>query len=163
MTIRAPLITTVPRTTQRDRGFVSSNLLLTVLAVAAVAVPFKQSNWPNPRPTPRASQPPDSSPNLLVTTLAPVAASPFSQKEWQIPSRRSVQQPDVQQNFLVRIPAVAASPFRHNIWHNQPVRFFYKDYSWIQNLHQTTLAPVLVPGLAKHRGFLRNVGRLLSG
>lgn len=83
---------------------VSQNLLLTLLAVTAAAVPFAQRDWPTPRPS--AQTLPTPVPNLLLTTLAPAAPTPFKQAEWPVPARGLVRQVDAPPNLLLA-PGIA--------------------------------------------------------
>jgi len=96
-------------------------------------------------------------PNLLLTILTAVAASPFYQTDWPNPVRIKSLLYDFYQNIigttleivpLFRIPASTMNPVS---------RVVRAESIWIQNLLETTLGDT-----GRNRGFTRNVGRMLN-
>lgn len=144
MTIRAPLVCSIARGAPQNAGFVSVNLLATVLAVAAGPAPFYQTEWPNPQARVFRQ---DTSwiQNLNATTLAPAASNPFAQFDWTNPRGRSFIPSFAQNNLLgttlANIPRIELTQVSWGSFAHRTV--FQPGFQ--QNILQTTLASAPEP------------------
>jgi hypothetical protein len=157
---RPPLYTQRSKARKRS-DFDVPNLLLTVLAVAVVAVPFSQEDWPNRKRFGRVGVV-DVAPNLLLTTLATPTPTPF--KLIDLPSRQRFNKRNIDwnQNLLATTlaPEIVADPLPF-VQNNFPTRSIRKVYAQedVPNLLQTTLAVTVIPFSQNEFLYLRKIGR----
>lgn len=112
MTIRAPHFSKrVSRKVQQPQPV--ANLLLTTLVVVA-AVPFAQTDWPNPEPLP-TQQPLQLGMPLVI--LEDAGEKPFNQLDWPNPTLATHIQTPVQ----IGASIVLSVPFRQTQWPNPTV------------------------------------------
>lgn len=124
---------------QIGQSNVTQNLLLTVLAVAAVTTVFRA---PLITSVPKqSSQPAISVPNLLTSTLAPaVVASPFLPADLAQPRTRAAYRQSQDQQNLLTTPGLTP-PFRQSDWPGVAKRAGIQQQGFQQNL-------LLAPGIA---------------
>ena len=131
---------------KRGRGreyllFFNSAIITTIVAaVSAQAVPFFQTEWPNPQR--KSKQQPTETPNLLLTTLAPaeeeevVVQTPFHQDDWANPIRKAVRDYSYYQTHNeipsnVDVQGSVFPPFQPALPENV-LREAWRDYGWTQ-------------------------------
>lgn len=135
---RVPLITQRPAARQQGFVQVAQNLLLTTLAVGAVAAPFVPDEFQNP--VRRAAQvQPQVFNNLLTNTLAQApAAVPFKQTDWQNPRTATTRAQPQQQAVL---PGRLLAPFKVGAFTVSVAKPAAQQPPTTPNLSITTLAP----------------------
>jgi len=147
------------------RGFIdlTSNLLLTTLAVAVVVAPFGPIEWPERLG--RREVVVDQSLNSLISTLAPVVETPFVQFDWPIIRHTATREEFRSQGLLqtTLLPPAAAAPFIPvdlMIQHIFPRRGIEVSL----NLMMTTLAPLppAPSGDLNYVGFMADMGKLMT-
>jgi hypothetical protein len=121
----------------------------TTLAPAPQA-PFSQSDWPLPKQTQISGG--TWAYTLNQTTLAPTIQSPFSQTDWPLP--RAALYPAQNRTWLdqVKLNLIGLDQFfgaqgqgpRYD-WTTPRTAVRLQDYTWLNNLSQSTLAPFIAP------------------
>lgn len=137
---RAPIIAPGKKRPARAPHFDAPNILLSVLIATA---PFFPQQGPQPAQKPRYVHREFDPPNLVLSTLAPIATTPFGPIDTANPKRARSRGPQIDAPNLILTTLAPTVPFGSvDTFTPRPIRY-QQRYSDAPNLLLSTLAPVV--------------------